>query len=198
MKSIDELVEELAQRQEVKQTVKPKLAPKTENKAIPKKTVNAEVTASVPEAPKQCKCGGCKSNSPEKLTIAMAKEVALAVEKAAEILGIKVVVSICDEGANLILLHAMDDSYIASVKLSQEKAYTSVALKMPTHTALEESRGGSLDGLTNGNGIMLLGGGSPLKANNKIYGAIGVSGGTKDEDTILAMVAGEYFKARFE
>lgn len=198
MKSIDELVEELAQRQEVKKTVKPKPAPKTENKPTSPKTVNAEAVASVSEEAKQCKCGKCKSNTPEKLTIAMAKEVALAVEKAAEIMGIKVVVSVCDEGAKLVLLHAMDNSYIASVKLSQEKAYTSAALKMPTHTALEESRGGSLDGLTNGNGIMLLGGGSPLKAKGKIYGAIGVSGGTKDEDTILAMVADGYFKARFE
>ena len=105
---------------------------------------------------KQCKCGGdCKHESPKKMTIAMAKELAEAVEKAATILGVKVVVAIRDEGANLVLLHAMDDSYIASVQASQDKAYTAVALKMPTHIALDESRGGSLDGLTNGNGILL-------------------------------------------
>ena len=70
----------------------------------------------------------------------MAKELAEAVEKAATILGVKVVVAIRDEGANLVLLHAMDDSYIASVQASQDKAYTAVALKMPTHIALDESR----------------------------------------------------------
>lgn len=91
----------------------------------------------------------------------------------------------------------MDDSYIASVNVAQDKAYTAVALKMPTHKALEESRGGSLDGLANGNGIMLLGGGYPLKANGKIYGGVGVSGGTKEQDTALAMVAERYFKIRF-
>ena len=122
---------------------------------------------------------------------------ALAVEKAAAILGVKVVVAIRDEGANLVLLHAMDDSYIASVQASQDKAYTAVALKMPTHIALDESRGGSLDGLTNGNGILLLGGGYPLRTDKKIYGGIGVSGGTKEQDTTLAMVADAYFKARF-
>jgi len=120
-----------------------------------------------------------------------------AVEKAATILGVKVVVAIRDEGANLVLLHAMDDSYIASVQASQDKAYTAVALKMPTHIALDESRGGSLDGLTNGNGILLLGGGYPLRTDKKIYGGIGVSGGTKEQDTTLAMVADAYFKARF-
>ena len=87
----------------------------------------------------------------------------------------------------------MDDSYIASIQASQDKAYTAVALKMPTHTALEESRGGSLDGLTNGNGILLLGGGYPLRKADKIYGGIGVSGGTKEQDIILSMVAAECF-----
>lgn len=128
-----------------------------------------------------------------KMTLNMAKKLAAAVEKAAQIIGVKVVIAICDEGANLVLLNAMDDSYIASIQASQDKAYTAVALKMPTHTALEESRGGSLDGLTNGNGILLLGGGYPLRKADKIYGGIGVSGGTKEQDTILSMVAAECF-----
>lgn len=130
------------------------------------------------------------------MTIAMAKELAEAVEKAATILGVKVVVAIRDEGANLVLLHAMDDSYIASVQASQDKAYTAVALKMPTHIALDESRGGSLDGLTNGNGILLLGGGYPLRTDKNIRRNRSF-GGTKEQDTTLAMVADAYFKTRF-
>ena len=140
MKTIDELVDELAVRLNSGQTVKQK------NIAKPVSAPKPEVKK---ECEKQCKCGGnCKHESPEKMTIAMAKELAEAVEKAATILGVKVVVAIRDEGANLVLLHAMDDSYIASVQASQDKAYTAVALKMPTHIALDESRGGSLDGLT--------------------------------------------------
>lgn len=189
MKTIDELVDELAVRLNSGQTVKQK------NVAKPVSAPKPEVKK---ECEKQCKCGGnCKHESPKKMTIAMAKELAEAVEKAATILGVKVVVAIRDEGANLVLLHAMDDSYIASVQASQDKAYTAVALKMPTHIALDESRGGSLDGLTNGNGILLLGGGYPLRTDKKIYGGIGVSGGTKEQDTTLAMVADAYFKARF-
>ena len=178
MKTIDELVDELAVRLNSGQTVKQKKVAKPVS--APKPEVKKECK-------KQCKCGGnCKHESPEKMT-----------EKAATILGVKVVVAIRDEGANLVLLHAMDDSYIASVQASQDKAYTAVALKMPTHIALDESRGGSLDGLTNGNGILLLGGGYPLRTDQKIYGGIGVSGGTKEQDTTLAMVADAYFKARF-
>lgn len=133
----------------------------------------------------------------EDMTLGMAKEIAAAVETAAGIMGVQVVVAICDAGANLVLLHAMDDSFIASVQVAQDKAYTAVALKMPTHKALSESRGGALDGLTNGNGIMLLGGGYPLTAKGKMYGGVGVSGGTKEQDTVLAAVAAEYFKIRF-
>lgn len=198
MKTIDELVDELAVRLNSGQTVKQKSVAK--NVSAPKTTeVKPEVKKECKkQCQKQCKCGGnCKHESPEKMTIAMAKELAEAVEKAATILGVKVVVAIRDEGANLVLLHAMDDSYIASVQASQDKAYTAVALKMPTHIALDESRGGSLDGLTNGNGILLLGGGYPLRTDEKIYGGIGVSGGTKEQDTTLAMVADAYFKARF-
>ena len=131
MKTIDELVDELAVRLNSGQTVKQKKVAKPVS--APKPTeVKPEVKK---ECKKQCKCGGnCKHESPEKMTIAMAKELAEAVEKAATILGVKVVVAIRDEGANLVLLHAMDDSYIASVQASQDKAYTAVALKMPTET----------------------------------------------------------------
>lgn len=125
MKTIDELVDELAVRLNSGQTVKQKKVAKPVS--APKPTeVKPEVKK---ECKKQCKCGGnCKHESPEKMTIAMAKELAEAVEKAATILGVKVVVAIRDEGANLVLLHAMDDSYIASVQASQDKAYTAVEI----------------------------------------------------------------------
>ncbi len=132
------------------------------------------------------------------LTLSVAKEMAYAVEAAAEGMGINVVVSVYNDGANPILLHAMDNSYIASVKIAEDKAYTAVALKMPTHIALRESRGKSLDGLTNGNGIMLLGGGYPLEAGGRVFGGIGVSGGTKEEDIALSKLGAEYFKARMK
>ncbi len=186
MKTIDELVCELKGTLNVQQPIikTPIKEVKSPIEDKPKQEVKAAVTAA-------------KSDKAYKMTLAMAKEIAKAVEIAAGIMGVNAVVAVKDEGANLVLLHAMDDSYIASVNVAQDKAYTAVALKMPTHKALEESRGGSLDGLANGNGIMLLGGGYPLKANGKIYGGVGVSGGTKEQDTALAMVAERYFKIRF-
>lgn len=130
------------------------------------------------------------------MSLALAKELSLAVEKYAGTIGVKPVVAVVDAGANLILLHASDDAYIASRKIAQDKAYTSVSLKMATITALKESRGGALDGLTAGDGICLLGGGEPLTVGGRIIGAIGVSGGTAEQDTDLARFAAEYLLRR--
>lgn len=134
------------------------------------------------------------------LTLGLAKELAYAVEKRAEQLGKKIVVAITDSGANLVLLQSMDDAYIASCRIAQDKAYTSVALKMPTHVALAESRGGKLDGLmvTDNNKVSLLGGGYPLIMGGKLVGGIGVSGGTAEEDTEFAHFGALYLERRFE
>lgn len=136
-----------------------------------------------------------KSKSAQKgrMTLATARKTAEAVCTAAERLGIRVVAAVVNEGANLVCLEAMDDSYIASINVAKDKAYTAAALKMPTYKALAESRGGALDGLVSGNGIMLLGGGEPLEYDGLIYGGIGVSGGTKEQDALLAAAAAKIF-----
>lgn len=130
--------------------------------------------------------------------LALAKEMAHCIEQAAEALGVRAVIAITDEGGRLILMEAMDGSYIASITAAQEKAYTSVALKMPTHEALAASRGGALDGLTNGNGILMLGGGYPVIYNGSVIGGIGVSGGTKEQDMSLARAGILYFEKRLK
>ena len=128
------------------------------------------------------------------ISLEAAKKLAASVECAAKAIGISVVTAVVNEGGNLICLEAMDNSYLASVRAAWDKAYTAAALKMPTYVALEQSRGGALDGLTNGNGILLLGGGEPLMAGDTLLGGIGVSGGTKEQDALLARVAVEIFK----
>ena len=130
--------------------------------------------------------------------LAIAKELAYCVEQAAQAMGVSVVIAICDEGGRLVLKEAMDNSYLASIAAAEDKAYTAVALKMPTDKALKEARGGSLDGLTNGNGILLLGGGYPLIYNGAVIGGVGVSGGTKDQDAALARAAVLYLEKRLK
>ncbi|MCH5186324.1 MAG: heme-binding protein [Oscillospiraceae bacterium] len=140
--------------------------------------------------------GEVKNMAETALTLSLAKKLSEVIERKAASDGVRVVVAIVDAGANLILLHATDDAYIASVQIARDKAYTSVALKMFTHTALELSRGGALDGLdvTSANGLCLLGGGAPLKIGDRIVGGLGVSGGTAEEDTGFAVFGAECMK----
>ncbi len=150
------------------------------------------------ENKRKAKLKGAISNEITDLTLTLAKEISLAVEKKAEEMGKRVVIAILDSGANLMLLHSMPDAYIASGQIAQDKAYTAVSLKMPTHIALQESRGGALDGLsaTSQNKLMLLGGGEPLVINGRVVGAIGVSGGTAEEDIGFAEFGAMYLERR--
>lgn len=130
------------------------------------------------------------------LTLSAAKLLAEEIEKQAISMGLRIVVAIDDIGANLMLLHSMDDAYIASSRIAQDKAYTTVALKMSTSDALRESRGGALDGLvsTSDNRIVLLGGGEPLKIGSRVVGGLGVSGGTAQQDSSLALFGAKLFE----
>lgn len=132
------------------------------------------------------------------ITLDMALALAEAVRKKASEIGVKAVVAIADRGANPVLVQCMDDSYIASYDIALNKAYTSVALKMPTWKLSELAKpGSSLYGIqhTNGGKIVIFGGGEPL-CNRKgdIIGALGVSGGSESEDTALAAYGKEIFE----
>jgi ATP:cob(I)alamin adenosyltransferase len=103
--------------------------------------------------------------------------------------GIRVVAAVCDAGANLVALVRDDDAYIASVDIAMNKAYTSVSLKMETKQIGELTQPGApLYGLqlTNQGRIVTFGGGVPLIREGRLLGALGVSGGSAEQDTALA------------
>lgn len=117
-------------------------------------------------------------------------------DKAAE-MGVNAVVAVSNAAGNPLSVQCMDDSYIASYDVALNKAYTVVALKMPTTTLKEFAQpGGSLYGIqfTNGGKIVIFGGGVPLYSKSgKIIGGLGVSGGSEAEDTALAEYGGKIF-----
>ena len=131
------------------------------------------------------------------ITLDTAKKLAVKVEKEAERLGLKVVVAISNAAARPVLVECMDDSYIASYDIALNKAYTSVAVKMPTTTlkALSQPEK-DLYGIqfTNQGQIVIFGGGVPLAIGDQIIGGLGVSGGSEEQDIYLA----EYGKKVFE
>ena len=130
------------------------------------------------------------------MTLEKAKKLALIVEKEAARIGVKAVVAISNSAARPVLVECMDDSYIASYDVAFNKAYTVVALKMPTSELKKLSQPGEpLYGIqfTNQGQIVIFGGGEPLYANGKIVGGLGVSGGSEEQDAYLAEFGAKAF-----
>jgi len=126
------------------------------------------------------------------LNLEVAKKIAAAAESKGKEIGVPIVVSVLDQGGNLILLHRMEDSLLASIDISINKAYTALALKMPTDKVANIVKEDSeLYGIqwTNKGKIVPFGGGYPLEIDGKVVGALGVSGGTVEEDTKVSLYA---------
>ncbi len=131
------------------------------------------------------------------MNLNLAKELIDAAEKEAASIDVQMVISIVDAGGNLIATHRMDDAWIASLDVAQNKAWTSVALKMPTVDLAEATvQNGELYGLntTNQGRIVVFGGGYPLEKDGKVVGAVGVSGGAVNQDMQVAQAAVKAFE----
>ncbi len=138
-----------------------------------------------------CRCGK------HALTLDKARALAERVLRRAQEMGVRAVVAVADRGGNPICVLSMDGAYLASWDIAVNKSYTSVALQMATRElATLAAPGGSLYGIqfTNGGKIVIFGGGEPLKADDKIVGGLGVSGGTAEQDTALAAYGREQFE----
>ena len=133
-------------------------------------------------------------NTTVELNLQVAKQMAEFAEEKANEINVPMVISIVDNGGNVILVHRMEDSLLASIDISLNKAYTAVSLKMPTDNLKDLAKpGDSLYGVqnTNNNKIVIFGGGIPFKYRGKVVGAIGVSGGSVEEDMCVAEYAME-------
>lgn len=126
------------------------------------------------------------------LTLGIAKEMIEQAEYEAHQLGVPMVITVVDEGGNFIAGHRMDNALLVSIDIAQNKAWTSVALKMPTAQLAEASvPGAELFGIntTNSGRVVLFGGGIPLCVEGRVVGAVGVSGGSVQEDVQVAEAA---------
>ena len=109
-----------------------------------------------------------------------------AVKKAGE-MGVNVAVAVMDIHGNMILFNRMDDSVLAAIEVAPTQAYTSAALRIPSSEVLK----GGFDKLveTMEGKIAAFGGGLPVRSNGIFLGALGVSGGTSEEDIKIAEYA---------
>jgi len=120
--------------------------------------------------------------------LATAKAMAEAAEAKAAQMNVPVVFAAVDAGGNLMLVHRMADSLLASLDIAINKAYTAAAMKSAT-ADLRQSAGvdGPLYGIESSNQgrLVLFGGGLPIFCHDQIAGGIGVSGGSVEEDVTI-------------
>lgn len=131
-----------------------------------------------------------------KLTLETAKRLLAVAEQKARQMGLSSDIAIVDEGANLVAFHRMDNAKIAGIDISQNKAWTSVALQTPTANLAQSAQPGSPSfgiNTTNQGRVVILGGGIPLVYEGRIVGGIGVSGGTSAQDIEVANTAVQAF-----
>ena len=123
------------------------------------------------------------------MTLAEARKVIAAAEKKAAEIGQPMNIAVADEGGNIVAHVRMDGAWLGSIDISQKKAYTSRAFDITTKDLASHSQsGGQFFGIhaSNDGRIMIFAGGIPLKKAGKVVGAIGVSGGSGDQDHAVA------------
>ncbi|BDQ38177.1 hypothetical protein SYK_25370 [Pseudodesulfovibrio nedwellii] len=134
---------------------------------------------------------------PGDITLAQAQTILTAALKKAEAIKVPMNIAIVDAGGNLKAFYRQEDAFIGSIDISIKKAVTARYFNMPTRALGAASQvGKSLYGIEVSNdGLILFAGGVPLvDANNVIIGAIGVSGGSVDEDESVAIAGAAVIK----
>ena len=124
--------------------------------------------------------------------------LAAAQAKAAEI-SVPMNIAVLDDGANLKAFVRMDGALLGSTDIALKKAKTAAVFGMATEEVGEFCKpGGTSPGLeqTNG-GLVVFAGGIPLRgADGRLIGAVGVSGGSVDQDRQVAVAAARVLTKR--
>src|SRR5215210_3483535 len=121
--------------------------------------------------------------------LAKARSITEAAERKAEEIGQPMNIAIVDAGANLVAHVRMDGAWLGSIDISINKAFTARAFDIATKDLAGESQPNhQFFGIhaSNHGRVMIFAGGIPLKRDGQVVGAIGVSGGSGEQDHSVA------------
>ena len=129
------------------------------------------------------------------LSLEKARKIIRAGERKAKEMNIAAVFAVVNPEGNLIIEERMDNAILVSIEVAYKKAYTAAALKLNTQdlTALVQP-GAMFYGLQSDSKYIVFGGGMLLKVDGKIVGAVGVSGGSAQEDMEIAKACVKAFE----
>lgn len=121
-----------------------------------------------------------------------AQRVLRAALAAADAHGVPVCVAVVDRSGNAVLTARMDDAPLLSAGIALDKAWTVASFNgLPTDRwwgAIEDDPA-LVHGITKTPRLTIFGGGVPVLDGGGLVGAVGVSGGSAEQDTAIATAA---------
>jgi uncharacterized protein GlcG (DUF336 family) len=129
--------------------------------------------------------GAQQLSTKKALNLAVAKRIVAAAEQEAMKNSLAMFITVVDDGGTIIYLERLDDAQIGSQEVSIEKAETALKFKRPSK-AFEDLVTSGRTALLKLPGALPVEGGIPLMADGKVIGAVGVSGGTSQQDAQVA------------
>jgi uncharacterized protein GlcG (DUF336 family) len=126
------------------------------------------------------------------LTLEKAQRVIAAGEAKAREIGQPMNIAVVDGGTNLKSFVRMDGAWLGSIDIAINKAFTARAFDISTQELGKNSQPhDQFFGIhvSNHNRIMIFAGGIPLLVDGAIVGAVGVSGGSGEQDQAVAEAA---------
>jgi uncharacterized protein GlcG (DUF336 family) len=130
------------------------------------------------------------------VTLDAAQAVVEAARKRAETIGVPMNIAVVDEGNNLVAFGRMGGAWLGSIDIAQNKAYTARSFDMSTKDLAPLCQSGQpLFGIhaSNQGRLIIFAGGIPLRANGRVVGAVGVSGGSVEQDHDVAEAGASAF-----
>jgi uncharacterized protein GlcG (DUF336 family) len=132
----------------------------------------------------------------EGVTLDTALHVIASARREAEAIGVAMNIAVVDQGNNLVAFQRMDGAWLGSIDIAQGKAYTARAFDMSTKDLAPLCEPGEpLFGIhvSNHGRLIIFAGGIPLERGGEVLGAIGVSGGSVEQDQAVAEAGAEAF-----
>jgi uncharacterized protein GlcG (DUF336 family) len=122
------------------------------------------------------------------LTSAAALAAAEAAVACGRTRGVPVVAAVVDAGGHLLALIRADGAFTASIDIARDKAWTAATFGLTTDRLCEalSPREVLREGIALRPGVVLFGGGVPVVVDGVTVGAVGVSGGSEDDDRACA------------
>lgn len=105
-------------------------------------------------------------------------------------------IAVVDSGGHLVSFERMDGAMLISSGIAQDKAYSVIIGNgLPTSQWVSALSGdpdpGLMIGFPHRDRLVVFGGGVPILIDGQVVGAVGVSGGSAEEDAIVAQAGAD-------